>query len=206
MAARRCSLQQPRKSFVLRFRPAPRFAIWAPTSCVASPTRRISTSSSLPTCRPTFRPCVWKTAGGASAAPLGQLVRGQLVGRGGEQQQLRAHWDQAQQARGHLVLLSGEPGVGKSRLAQDLIAHAQKAGATILRGGCYEYEATTPYLPFVEALRDWARRQSAEQLRTALGATPEIEIKLARSRPTRRFRRVKNACGCSTTPRACCAR
>jgi predicted ATPase len=81
--------------------------------------------------------------------------------------------------------------VGKSRLAQDLIAHAQEAGATILRGGCYEYEATTPYLPFVEALRDWARRQSAEQLRAALGTTateiakfaPEIETKLGALAP-----------------------
>jgi class 3 adenylate cyclase len=133
-----------------------------------------------------FPPLRVEHAGGASAVPLRQLVRGQLVDRAGERQELRAHWDQAQQARGHLVLLSGEPGVGKSRLAQDLIAHAQNAGATILRGGCYEYEATTPYLPFVEAFRDWARRLSAEQLRTALGATateiakfaPEIEIKL----------------------------
>ena len=102
-------------------------------------------------------------------------MRGQLVGRGGEAAQLREHWANAQQARGQLVLLSGEPGVGKTRLAQDLVAHAQKSGATLLRGGCYEYEATTPYLPFVEAFREWTRRQSAEQLRTALGATaPEI--------------------------------
>src|ERR1700687_1486954 len=82
-----------------------------------------------------FPPLRVEDAGGASAAPLGQLVRGQLVGRGGEQQQLRAHWDQAQQARGHLVLLSGEPGVGKSRLAQDLIAHAQQTGGAVFRWG-----------------------------------------------------------------------
>jgi tetratricopeptide (TPR) repeat protein len=84
------------------------------------------------------------------------------------------------------VLLSGEPGVGKTRLAQELIAHARASGATILRGGCYEYEATTPYLPIVEALREWVHWQSAQQLRGVLGATaseiaklaPEIESKL----------------------------
>ena len=127
----------------------------------------------------------------SSATPLAQLVRGQLVGRGSEAKQLREHWANAQQARGQLVLLSGEPGVGKTRLAQDLIAHAQSGGATLLRGGCYEYEATTPYLPFVEAIRDWTRRESPEQLRTALGSTaaeiaklaPEIESKLGTLAP-----------------------
>ena len=120
------------------------------------------------------------------ATPLQQLVRGKLVGRGPELEQLKGHWDQAQQARGHLVLLSGEPGVGKTRLAQDLIAHARKSGAIVLSGGCYEYEATTPYLPFVDALREWAHWQNADQLRSALGTTapeiakfaPEIEAKL----------------------------
>jgi predicted ATPase len=88
--------------------------------------------------------------------------------------------------RGHLALLSGEPGVGKTRLAQELIGHAQRSGVTVLRGGCYEYEATTPYLPFVEALREWVHWQGPEQLRAQLGPTaaelaklaPEIESKL----------------------------
>ncbi len=108
-------------------------------------------------------------------APLHELVRGKLVGRSSELQQLKRHWDQTQQARGHLVLLSGEPGVGKTRLAQDLIAYAQAGGATVLRGGCYEFEATTPYLPFVESFREWTHWQSIDQLRTLLGPTaPEI--------------------------------
>ena len=128
---------------------------------------------------------------GSPLAPLQQLVRGKLVGRVAELQQLKSHWQQAQQARGHLVLISGEPGVGKTRLAQDLISHATDSGATVLRGGCYEYEATTPYLPFVEALREWAHWQNAEPLRAALGSTapeiakfaPEIEAKLGTLAP-----------------------
>jgi len=120
-----------------------------------------------------------------STASLRELVRGKLVGRAAEFQQLTRHWDLAQQARGHLVLLSGEPGVGKTRLAQDLIGYAQASGATVLRGGCYEFEATTPYLPFVESFRDWAHWQSIEPLRTLLGATaPEI-AKLAPEIDTR---------------------
>ena len=133
-----------------------------------------------------FPPLRVDEGGAASAGLLRDLVRGQLVGRATESAQLEQHWHQAQQARGHLVLLSGEPGVGKTRLAQELIAHVQQAGATLMRGGCYEYEATTPYLPFIEAFRQWAHRTSTDQLRSALGGTapeiaklaPEIETKL----------------------------
>ena len=133
-----------------------------------------------------FPPLRVEDAGASSATPLHQLVRGRLIDRAAESLQLKQHWERAQQARGHLVLLSGEPGVGKTRLAQELIGHAQESGATILRGGCYEYEATTPYLPMVEAFREWAQWRDADQLRVALGATateiaklaPEIEAKL----------------------------
>ncbi|HSS70102.1 MAG TPA: AAA family ATPase [Casimicrobiaceae bacterium] len=133
-----------------------------------------------------FPPLRVEDAGASSATPLHQLVRGRLIDRAAEALQLKQHWERAQQARGHLVLLSGEPGVGKTRLAQELISRAQESGATILRGGCYEYEATTPYLPMVEAFREWAQWRNADQLRAALGATateiaklaPEIEAKL----------------------------
>ena len=101
-----------------------------------------------------------------SNALLGQLVRGTLVGRGTELALLEQHWNSTQQARAHLVTVSGEPGVGKTRLANELVAYTQKEGAIVLRGGCYEYEAATPYLPFVEAFRDWVRWQTPESLRS----------------------------------------
>lgn len=121
-----------------------------------------------------------------AVSPLEQLVRDTMVGRSGEFAQLQQQWQLAEQGRAHLVLLSGEPGVGKTRLAAELIQAVQSRGAPALRGGCYEYEATTPYLPFVEALRDWVHNTSAEQLREILGDTaaeiaklaPEIETKL----------------------------
>lgn len=110
-----------------------------------------------------------------TAILLEQLVRGRLVGRQREVEQLEQWWSLAQKKNGRLVLLSGEPGVGKTRLAEQLILHAQREGATVLRGGCYEYEAATPYLPFVEGLRQWVHLQSDSELRQELGATaPEI--------------------------------
>ena len=121
-----------------------------------------------------FPPLRIEDVAASPAAPLQQLVRGRLVGRAAEQRQLRQRWSEAQQARGQMVLLSGEPGVGKSRLAIDLVEYARQGGATVLRGGCYEFEATTPYLPFVEAFREWARWQTAGRLQDTLAHTPEI--------------------------------
>jgi len=50
------------------------------------------------------------------------------------------------------VLLAGEPGIGKTRLATELALHAHERGALVLFGGCDE-DVAVPYQPFVEALR-----------------------------------------------------
>jgi len=117
---------------------------------------------------------------------LDQLARGRLVGRGSELAQLREFWSRAEIGQGHMALISGEPGVGKTRLARELAVYARLQGAWVLQGGCYEFEATTPYLPFLEALRGWVRGRDAGKVRTALGSmaselaklAPEIEAKL----------------------------
>ncbi len=117
---------------------------------------------------------------------LDSLVRGHLVGRQMEMSQLRELWQHSCEGHGHLVLLSGEPGIGKTRLANEMMVYAQLSGAVVWRGGCYEYEASTPYLPFVEALRAWVHHQPAEVLRTQLESlapelarlAPEIDTKI----------------------------
>ena len=120
-------------------------------------------------------------------AILDALSRGRLVGRNDELTEARELWQRAREGRGHAVLLSGEPGAGKTRLAREITIQAAVDGALVLSGGCYEYEATTPYLPFVEAFRRWAREeQNDEKLRELLGdnapqiakLAPEIETRL----------------------------
>lgn len=110
---------------------------------------------------------------------LDRIVRGRLVARQGELKQLRELWARASQGHSHLALLSGEPGIGKTRLAREAMVAAQLSGAVVLAGGCYEYEAATPYLPFVEALRQWAVAQFPDALREKLGATAPEVAKLA---------------------------
>ncbi|MFN2530402.1 MAG: protein kinase [Pyrinomonadaceae bacterium] len=120
-------------------------------------------------------------------AILDALARGRLVGRANELAEARDLWHRAREGHGHAVLLSGEPGAGKTRLAREITIQAAVDGALVLSGGCYEFEATTPYLPFVEAFRRWVREEKDnEKLRLALGESaiqiaklaPEIESRL----------------------------
>ena len=127
------------------------------------------------------------SAAASSVAILDALSRGRLVGRTTELAEARELWQRAREGRGHAVLLSGEPGAGKSRLAREITIQAAVDGALVLAGGCYEYEATTPYLPFVEAFRRWVREEKDDgKLRDILGdnaiqitkLAPEIETRL----------------------------
>jgi tetratricopeptide (TPR) repeat protein len=120
-------------------------------------------------------------------AMLDALSRGRLVGRAVELAEVRELWRRAREGRGHAVLLSGEPGAGKTRLAREVTVQAALDSAVVLTGGCYEYEATTPYLPFVEAFRRWVREEKDDEaLRAMLGESarqitklaPEIESRL----------------------------
>ncbi len=97
--------------------------------------------------------------GGGTVALLDALSRGRLVARDSELAEARELWRRAQAGRGHCLLLSGEPGSGKTRLAREVIVQATLDGAVVLSGACYEFEAATPYLPFVAAIRRWVRDQ-----------------------------------------------
>ena len=123
----------------------------------------------------------------SAVAILDALSRGRLVGRTSELAEARELWSRAREGRGHAMLLSGEPGAGKTRLAREITIQAAVDGALVLTGGCYEYEATTPYLPFVEAFRRWVREEhDDDKLRDTLGdaaiqiakLAPEIETRL----------------------------
>jgi len=80
----------------------------------------------------------------------------------------------------------GRTGIGKTRLAREVQELARSEGAVVLGGGCYEFEAVAPYLPFVEGLREWVAAQGEAALREQLGAAapelarliPEIEARL----------------------------
>ena len=80
-----------------------------------------------------------------------------LTGRHKELHQLWNLFEASMTGRTHVVFVSGEPGIGKSRLLQEMAIWAEEVGALVLRGGASEAEGMPPYLPFLEALGGYIR-------------------------------------------------
>src|SRR5262245_51267299 len=80
-----------------------------------------------------------------------------LVGRDRELDELRVAMDQAARGHGRLVLIGGEPGIGKSRLADELATQAREAGHVVLWGRGWEDAGAPPYWPWVQILRSYIR-------------------------------------------------
>jgi predicted ATPase/DNA-binding SARP family transcriptional activator/class 3 adenylate cyclase len=110
-----------------------------------------------------------------SAAPTGRRAAGTFVGREPELELLERGLEDALSGRGRLFLLVGEPGIGKSRLADEFASRAKQRGANVLWGRCWEAGGASAYWPWVQALRSYVRTVEAEELRSLLaGRAPEL--------------------------------
>ena len=85
-------------------------------------------------------------------AVLDRIARGRFVGRQKELKQARAIWMQTMAGAGQTLLISGEPGIGKSSLTRELATQAEISGGRALIGECYA-EGGAPYSPFSQILR-----------------------------------------------------
>ncbi len=105
-----------------------------------------------------------------------------FVGRENELAALRKRLNSMLDGRGGLVLVGGEPGVGKTTLVKQLLQEAEKRGALSLFGRCYESEGTIPYSPFVEMLEqslaimppEMVREDMADDAAEVARLVPEI--------------------------------
>src|ERR671930_897774 len=107
-----------------------------------------------------------------------------FVGRSAELGMLRTLVPRAEGEGLRVVLLGGEPGSGKSRLARELASEAASDGVLVLSGAC-DSVVRTPYGPFVEALDQLAQASDPDELRTALGATGGELTRLLPALPAR---------------------
>ena len=94
---------------------------------------------------------------GSSKTPTRPLTtrgtRAPLLGRKGEWRQLQAAWSKATAGHAHIVMLTGEAGIGKTRLAEEMEAWVSRLGMTTARASCYAALKHVAYAPVTSWLR-----------------------------------------------------
>jgi predicted ATPase len=133
-------------------------------------------------------PIIWKfTAEGVTPASIAEAPsfptqpsranfvepvqwRTAFVGRERERELLRKGLLEVRQSRGQIVVISGPPGIGKTRTAREAGDEARQEGFVALAGNCYDREDSVPFVPFVEALEvAMARAPGLAAIRDILG-------------------------------------
>jgi hypothetical protein len=113
-------------------------------------------------------------------AVLARLEDSPFIGRAAALRRLRDRWENASRGTGGLVVVAGEPGIGKARLAARFASAVHAEGAVVLCGRADE-ESVWPYQPFVEALRPYAAHRPG--LVEQAGLPPAAAQALARLVP-----------------------
>jgi predicted ATPase len=109
-----------------------------------------------------------------------------IVGRQRELALAFHHYEAAKHGQTSVVLVSGEPGIGKTCLLDEMARRASHDGAVVLRGGSSECEGMPPFLPFLEALGSYIQHTPRDQLREQIDPVspllarllPEVTVRL----------------------------
>jgi DNA-binding winged helix-turn-helix (wHTH) protein len=107
-------------------------------------------------------------AGGVGAGSPPFVGRVEMLG------ELEEALEAASAGHGRLVLIGGEPGIGKSRLAEEFTERARKGGVLVHLGRCREDEGAPAYWPWLELLRAHAKHLGPARWRQLLEAWPQI--------------------------------
>ncbi len=92
-----------------------------------------------------------------------------FVGRERELERLALGFEGAIEGRGQTCFIAGDPGIGKTRLAEAAAALANRLGAEVIWGRCYAGESDSPFRPWVEILTRWGRGRSEDVLSAMAG-------------------------------------
>jgi hypothetical protein len=110
--------------------------------------------------------------------PAGRQDAEAFVGRSRELAVLSAALHQAATGDARLALISGEPGIGKTELARAFVRAAAASGALVLWGSAWEDGGASPYWPWVQVLRSYARQAGPEALAAAAGPQAPVLAQL----------------------------
>ena len=101
--------------------------------------------------------------------PLKRWAEEPFVGREQEMALLRAGLDEVCSGHGRVLLLTGEPGIGKTRIVNELATYARQRNIQVLPGRCYEGEGAPPFWPWVQIVRAYMTDCDLATLRTEMG-------------------------------------
>ncbi len=108
---------------------------------------------------------------------LERLARGVFVGRERELERLRGAFDEALAGRGSMVILVGEPGIGKTRATQELETYARMRGAQVLWGRAYEGAGAPAYWPWTQVGNQYASANDLTQVQPDMqGKGPVLAV------------------------------
>lgn len=93
-----------------------------------------------------------------------------LVGREEVMARLRVHFAQAMQDQAVALMLSGDPGIGKTRIAEEVAAYVRAQGAGVLFGRCSEVEGAPPFWPWVQVIRAYLAQHDLKHAKRAMAA------------------------------------
>jgi predicted ATPase len=119
------------------------------------------------------------------------VTRGTLLGRENELEKAANLIEAARQGESHLLLIGGEVGIGKTRLAEEIAGRATAAGLEVAWGRCYEQDNHIPFMPFVEAARqiieflppNYLKNRLGHQAGWLLPLLPELATKITGLNP-----------------------
>jgi class 3 adenylate cyclase len=101
--------------------------------------------------------------------PLDRLAGGIFVGREKEMDELRAGLEDSLSGRGRLMMLVGEPGIGKTRTSEEFATYAGLRNAQVVWGRCYEGEGAPAYWPWLQAIRSFVHDREPQELMSEMG-------------------------------------
>ena len=120
---------------------------------------------------------------GAGSSRTAAERRPQLAGRGREMVRVRAALNAAAAGVGGALLLCGEPGIGKTRLAEEAGLLAEASGLAVAWGRCQELQGVPAYWPWLQVLRAVVAELADDELREAAGDAEELGLLLPELRP-----------------------